>query len=72
MEDEITTMVPEKILVGKVARLTNVMDRVAVRQGLPPHRIAQNFKQICEQFGIKLTDDFVKVPEYEQIKLLIE
>lgn len=65
-------MVPEKILVGKVARLTNVMDRVAVRQGLPPHRIAQNFKQICEQFGIKLTDDFVKVPEYEQIKLLIE
>lgn len=72
MEDEITTMVPEKIPVGEVARLTNVMDRVAVRQGLPPHRIAQNFKQICEQFGIKLTDDFVKVPEYEQMKLLID
>lgn len=56
----------EKIPVGEVAKLTNIMDRVAVRQGLSPHRIAQNFKQICEQFGIRLTDDFVKVPEYEQ------
>lgn len=56
----------EKIPVGEVAKLTNIMDRVAVRQGLSPRRIAQNFKQICEQFGIRLTDDFVKVPEYEQ------
>lgn len=62
----------EKIPVGEIARLTNIMDRVAVRQGLPPHRIAQNFKQICEQFGIRLTEDFVKVPEYEQMKFLIE
>ncbi len=72
MEDEISTMVPEKIPVREIARLTNIMDRVAVRQGLPPHRIAQNFKQICEQFGIRLTDDFVKAPEYEQLKLMIE
>lgn len=50
MEDEITTMVPEKIPVGEVARLTNVMDRVAVRQGLPPHRIAQNFNKFEQGF----------------------
>lgn len=62
----------EKIPVGEVAKLTNVMDRVAVRQNLAPHRIAANFKAICEQFGIRLTDDFVKVPEYEQMKLTIE
>lgn len=61
----------EKIPVGEVAKLTNIMDRVAVRQNLAPHRIAANFKQICEQFGIRLTDDFVKVPEYEQMKLPI-
>lgn len=62
----------EKIPVGEVAKLTNVMDRVAVRQNLAPHRIAANFKAICEQFGIQLSDDFVKVPEYEQIKLAVD
>lgn len=72
MEEGINIMAAEKIPVGEIAKLTNIMDRVAVRQGLAPHRIAQNFKQICEQFGIRLTDDFVKVPEYEQMKLLIE
>ena len=69
MEDGINIISAEKIPVGEVAKLTNIMDRVAVRQNLAPHRIAANFKQICEQFGIRLTDDFVKVPEYEQMKL---
>ena len=72
MEEAIHTMPPEKIPVGEVARLTGVMDKVAVRQGLAPYKIAQNFKQICEQFGIHLTDDFVKIPEYEQLKLPVE
>lgn len=72
MEDGINIISAEKIPVGEVAKLTNIMDRVAVRQNLAPHRIAANFKQICEQFGIRLTDDFVKVPEYEQMKLPIE
>lgn len=71
MEDGINIISAEKIPVGEVAKLTNIMDRVAVRQNLAPHRIAANFKQICEQFGIRLTDDFVKVPEYEQMKLPI-
>lgn len=72
MEEGINIIAAEKIPVGEVAKLTNIMDRVAVRQNLAPHRIAANFKQICEQFGIRLTDDFVKVPEYEQLKLTIE
>ncbi len=69
MEDGIGIQSAEQIPVGEVARLANVMDRIAVRQQLAPHRIAANFKQICEQFGIRLTDDFVKAPEYEQLRL---
>lgn len=72
MEDGSNIISAEKIPVGEVAKLTNIMDRVAVRQNLAPHRIAANFKIICEQFGIHLTDDFVKAPEYEQLKFTIE
>lgn len=72
MEEGIGIIAAEKIPVGEVANLANVMDRVAVRQNLAPHRIAANLKAIFEQFGIRLTDDFVKVPEYEQLKLPVE
>lgn len=71
MEDGIL-MPPEQIPIGEVASYTKVMDRIAVRQGLAPHKIAKNFKMVSEQFGIHLTDDFVKVPEYEQLKLPVE
>ena len=71
MEDGVGIISAEKIPVGEVAKLTNIMDRVAVRQNLEPHRIAANFKLICEQFGIRLTEDFVKIPEYEQLKLTL-
>lgn len=71
MEDGINIISAEKIPVGEVAKLTNIMDRVVVRQNLAPHRIAANFKQICEQFGIMLTDDFVNIPEYEQLRIPI-
>ena len=36
------------------------------------NKIAEAFKRECEQFGILLPDDFVKVPEYEQMKLSLE
>ncbi|MDO5345285.1 MAG: Rha family transcriptional regulator [Lachnospiraceae bacterium] len=72
MEEGIGILSAEKIPVGEVAKLTNVMDRVAVRENLAPHRIAANFKTICDQFGIRLTDDFVKVPEYEQMRFSTE
>lgn len=63
---------PEQIPIGEVASYAKVLDRIGVRQQLAPHRIAANFKMVSEQFGIRLTDDFVKVPEYEQLRLPVE
>lgn len=60
----------EKIPVGEVARLSSVMDRVMVRQNSKPHDIARAFEMLCGQFGIMLPDNFVNVPEYEQLTLM--
>lgn len=60
----------EKIPVGEVARLSTVMDRVMVRQNSKPHDIARAFEMLCGQFGIMLPDNFVNVPEYEQMALM--
>ena len=59
----------EKIPVGEIARLSTVMDRVMVRQNSKPHDIARAFEMLCGQFGIVLPDNFVNVPEYEQLNL---
>ena len=61
--------VNEHIPIGEVASYLKAMDRVAVRQELAPHKIAENFKKVSEQFGIQLTEDFVKAPAYEQYAL---
>lgn len=37
--------------------------------GSPAYKIAEAFKMKCEQFGIQLPEDFVKVPEYIQLQL---
>lgn len=58
------------IPVGEVARLSTVMDRVMVRQNSKPHDIARAFEMLCRQFGIMLPDNFVNVPEYEQMTLM--
>lgn len=60
---------PSEISLGELASYLKVMDRVAHRQNLAPHRIAENFKKVSAQFGIQLTEDFVNVPEYEQLNL---
>lgn len=57
---------------GEVANYLKVMDRRMEKQGTAPYKIAEAFKLVSEQFGIRLPDDFVKVPEYEQLKLPIE
>lgn len=59
----------EQIPIGEVASYLKVMDRIAVRQGSAPHKIAQVFEMVSRQFGIQLPADFVKVPEYEQMTL---
>lgn len=58
------------IPVGEVARLSTVMDRVMVWQNSKPHDIARAFEMLCGQFGIMLPDNFVNVPEYEQMTLM--
>lgn len=53
---------------SNVAELGRVTDRVMTKQGSEPYKIAEAFKMQCEQFGIKLPDDFVKVPDNEQLE----
>ncbi|MCI8285445.1 MAG: Rha family transcriptional regulator [Firmicutes bacterium] len=54
-----------------VANLGKVTRTIMKEQGSAPHKIAETFKMQCEQFGIKLPEDFVKVPEYEQMELML-
>lgn len=61
---------PSEIPLGELASFLKIMDRIAHRQNLSPHRIAANFKKVSEQFGVELTEDFVKVPEFEQMSLV--
>lgn len=63
---------PLNIPLGELASYLKIMDRVANRQNLAPYKIAENFKKVSAQFGVELTDDFVNVPEYEQISLPLE
>lgn len=60
---------PANIPLGELASYLKAMDRVACRENLAPHKIAENFKKVSARFGIELTEDFVKAPEYEQMKL---
>ncbi len=55
-----------------VADLGRVTERIMKNQGSAPHKIAEAFKIQCEQFGIHLPADFVKVPEYEQLSLPVQ
>lgn len=68
-QDELATVNPSEIPLGELASYLKIMDRIAHRQNLSPHRIAANFKKVSEQFGVELTEDFVKVPEYEQLTI---
>lgn len=54
---------------GEVANLLKIVSRLMERQGVNPYRVAENAKLICEQYGIALSTDFVKQPEYEQMNL---
>lgn len=71
MEDGIQQKVYETkaTSLGEVASYTKEMDRRLEKQGTEPWKICEAFKKVSEQFGIKLPDDFVKIPEYEQMSL---
>lgn len=57
---------------GEVANYLKVMDRRMEKQGTAPYKIAEAFKLVSEQFGIWLPEDFVKVPEFEQMELSLK
>lgn len=69
MEHEMITASPSEIPLGELASYLKVIDRAAVRQNTPPHKIMSALKMISEQFGVRLPDDMVVVPEYEQLTL---
>jgi len=54
-------------IASSVTELGRVTERIMHKQGSPAYKIAEAFKMECEQFGIQLPADFVKVPEYEQL-----
>lgn len=54
---------------GEVANLIKILSSRMDKQGSVPYKVSEMAQLICEQYGIRLPDDFVKVPEYEQAKL---
>ncbi len=69
MERDLITSSPSDIPLGELASYLKAMERVANRQNLAPHKIAENFKKVSAQFGVELTLDFVNTPGYEQLTL---
>lgn len=60
---------PSEIPLGELASYLKVIDKAAVRQNTPPHKIMEALKMVSEQFGVRLPEDIVRVPEYEQLTL---
>lgn len=54
---------------GEVANYLKEMGKRMEQERMAPHKIAEAFKMVSQQYGIQLPDDFVKVPEYEQMEL---
>lgn len=52
---------------GEVANLIKVLSSRMDKQGSAPYKAVEMAKMICDQYGIVLPEDFVKIPEYEQI-----
>ncbi len=53
---------------GEVANIIKVLSERMDRQDSAPYKSAEMAQMVCEQYGILLPDDFVKVPEYEQLQ----
>lgn len=52
---------------GEVANLIKILSSRMDKQGSAPHKSVEMAQMICEQYGITLPADIVKVPEYEQL-----
>lgn len=56
---------------GEVARLINSLAAIMKNNQSTPKEIAENAKLICEQYGIEVVKNFVKISEYEQIGFIL-
>lgn len=54
---------------GEVANLIKVLSNRMDKQGSVPYKSAEMAQMICNQYGIQLPGDFVKIPEYQQLEL---
>lgn len=54
---------------GEVANLIKVLSNRMDKQGSSPYKACEMAQMICSQYGIQLPDDFVRIPEYEQLSL---
>lgn len=52
---------------GEVANLIKVITNRMDKQGSAPHESMNVSLLICEQYGIQLPDNIVKIPEYKQM-----
>lgn len=68
MEESKPVYILDSSIAADVAKLGNTTEHIMMKQGSEPYKIAEAFKMQCEQFGIHLPDDFVKVPESKQIE----
>lgn len=69
MEGSVQQNITFDILLGELASYLKVIDRAAVRQNTPPHKIMEALKMVSEQFGIHLPEDLVNIPKYHQLTL---
>lgn len=54
---------------GEVANLLKILSNRMDKQGIAPYKSVEVVRMVCEQYGICLPADFVKIPEYEQMTM---
>lgn len=68
MENQ-TKQIPLTEHPGEVANLIKILSNRMDKQGSAPYKSVEMAQIVCEQYGIRLPVDFVRVPEYEQLAL---
>lgn len=53
----------------RVAQLINALSPLMKRNESTPYDVVRNAQLICEQYGIKLVENFAKVPVFQQLTL---
>ena len=54
----------------RVAQLINTMSPLMKRNDSTPYDTVRNAQFICEQYGIRLIENFAKIPAYQQLTLV--